>query len=104
MGRDAGWIAITSGIAGGADVIFVPEKPIDIDQAVKILKERRTSQGSLFSIVVVAEGAKIPGGDKQATLGTKVDAFGHAQPLGWNLGQTVAELIEEEDRAMKLAR
>ena len=40
MGRDAGWIAITSGIAEGADVIFVPEKPIDIDQAVKILKDR----------------------------------------------------------------
>jgi len=60
MGRDAGWIAITSGIAGGADVIFVPEKPIDIDQAVKILKERH-DRGKLFSIVVVAEGAKLPG-------------------------------------------
>src|SRR5467141_1167815 len=65
MGRDAGWIAITSGIAGGADVIFVPEKPIDIDQAVKILKERH-DRGKLFSIVVVAEGAKLPGTDKQA--------------------------------------
>src|ERR1700734_413586 len=50
MGRDAGWIAITGGIAGGADVIFVPEKPIDIDQAVKILKERH-ERGKLFSIV-----------------------------------------------------
>jgi ATP-dependent phosphofructokinase / diphosphate-dependent phosphofructokinase len=93
MGRDAGWIAITSGIAGGADVIFVPEKPIDIDQAVKILKERH-GRGKLFSIVVVAEGAKIPGGDKQATLGSKVDAFGHARLAG--IGQTVAELIEEK--------
>jgi ATP-dependent phosphofructokinase / diphosphate-dependent phosphofructokinase len=93
MGRDAGWIAITSGIAGGADVIFVPEKPIDIDQAVKILKERH-ERGKLFSIVVVAEGAKIPGADKQATLGAKVDAFGHARLAG--IGQTVAELIEEK--------
>ena len=57
MGRDAGWIAITSGIAGGADVIFVPEKPIDIEGAVKILKDRH-GRGKLFSIVVVAEGAK----------------------------------------------
>src|ERR1700728_3942553 len=65
MGRDAGWIAITSGIAGGADVIFVPEKPIDIDHAVKIVKERH-GRGKSFSIIVVAEGAKIPGGDKQA--------------------------------------
>ena len=70
MGRDAGWIAITSGIAGGADVIFVPEKPIDIDMAVKILKERH-GRGKLFSIVVVAEGAKIPGTDKLATLGSQ---------------------------------
>jgi 6-phosphofructokinase 1 len=92
MGRDAGWIAITSGIAGGADVIFVPEKPIDIDQAVKILKNRH-DRGKLFSIVVVAEGAKLPGTDKKATQGEKVDAFGHARLSG--IGQAVAELIEE---------
>src|SRR6201996_3065841 len=93
MGRDAGWIAITSGIAGGADVIYVPEKPIDIDAGVKIIKERH-ERGKLFSIVVVAEGAKIPGADKQATLGAKVDAFGHARLAG--IGQAVAELIEEK--------
>jgi 6-phosphofructokinase 1 len=93
MGRDAGWIAITSGIAGGADVIFVPEKPIDIDAAVKIIKQRH-DRGKLFSIVVVAEGAKIPGTDKLATQGAKVDAFGHARLSG--IGQTVAELIEEK--------
>jgi phosphofructokinase-like protein len=92
MGRDAGWIAITSGIAGGADVIFVPEKPIDIDAAVKILKDRH-DHGKLFSIVVVAEGAKIPGAE-QATLGSKVDAFGHARLAG--IGQAVAELIEQK--------
>src|SRR5271154_6199913 len=91
MGRDAGWIAITSGIAGGADVIFVPEKPIDIDAAVKILKDRH-GRGKLFSIVVVAEGAKIPGGD-QATHGTKVDAFGHVRLSG--IGQALAEEIEK---------
>ena len=93
MGRDAGWIAITSGIAGGADVIGVPEKPIDLDRAVKILKERH-DRGKLFSIVVVAEGAKFPGTDKQAIQGAKVDAFGHARLSG--IGQAVAELIEEK--------
>ena len=91
MGRDAGWIAITSGIAGGADAIFVPEKPIDIDYAVKILKDRH-ERGKLFSIIVVAEGAKLPGAD-QATQGAKVDAFGHARLSG--IGQTVAEIIEQ---------
>src|ERR1700728_944386 len=93
MGRDAGWIAITSGIAGGAYLIFVPENPIDLGLAVKILKERH-DRGKLFSIVVVAEGAKIPGTDKTATQGAKLDAFGHARLSG--IGQTVAELIEEK--------
>ena len=94
MGRDAGWIAITSGIAGGADVIFVPEKPIDIDHAVKILKERH-ERGKLFSIVVVAEGAKIPGTDKQAITG-QPRSTPSATPASAGIGQTVAEVIEEK--------
>ena len=77
MGRDAGWIALWSGVAGGADVIFVPEKPIDLDAAAKILKDRH-NRGKNFSIVVVAEGAKMPE-TEQATLGQKVDEFGHAR-------------------------
>jgi phosphofructokinase-like protein len=93
MGRDAGGDCDPAGIAGGADVILVPEKPIDIDQAVKILKERH-DRGKLFSIVVVAEGAKLPGTDKNATQGAKVDAFGHARLSG--IGQIVAEMIEEK--------
>jgi ATP-dependent phosphofructokinase / diphosphate-dependent phosphofructokinase len=93
MGRDAGWIAITSGIAGGADVIFVPEKPIDVDYAVKILKDRH-QRGKLFSIVVAAEGAKLPGSETQAVQGSKVDAFGHVRLSG--IGQALAEILEEK--------
>ena len=93
MGRDAGWIAITSGVAGGADVIFVPEKPIDIDYAVKVLRERH-DRGKFFSIVVVAEGAKLPGTDEQATQGAQLDAFGHVRLSG--IGQTVAEILEQK--------
>ena len=93
MGRDAGWIAITSGIAGGADAILVPEKPIDLDHVCKLLKNRH-DRGKLFSIVVVAEGAKLPGTDKNATLNAKLDAFGHARLSG--IGQTLADLIEEK--------
>ena len=92
MGRDAGWIAITSGIAGGADVICVPEKPIDVDHAVKILKDRH-QRGKLFSIVVAAEGAKLPGSETQAIQGSKVDAFGHVRLSG--IGQALAEILEE---------
>ncbi len=92
MGRDAGWIAITSGVAGGADAIGVPEKPMDIDRICKILKYRH-DHGKKFSIVVVAEGAKLPSGEK-ATQGTKLDAFGHERLSG--IGQAVAELVEQK--------
>jgi ATP-dependent phosphofructokinase / diphosphate-dependent phosphofructokinase len=92
MGRDAGWIAITSGIAGGADAIGVPEKAMDIDHICKIIKYRH-DHGKKFSIVVVAEGAKLPSGEK-ATQGTKLDAFGHERLSG--IGQAVAELIEQK--------
>jgi ATP-dependent phosphofructokinase / diphosphate-dependent phosphofructokinase len=92
MGRDAGWIAITSGIAGGADAIGVPEKPLDVDHMCKILKYRH-DHGKKFSIVVVAEGTKLPSGQK-ATQGAKLDAFGHERLSG--IGQVVAELIEEK--------
>jgi 6-phosphofructokinase 1 len=56
MGRNAGWIALFSGLAGGADVILVPEHPFDIDVVCGHLQHRQ-SEGHLFSIVVVAEGA-----------------------------------------------
>jgi len=61
MGRHAGWIALHSGIAGGADVILIPEIPFDIEKVAEKVMERETS-GSTFSIVVVAEGAVPRGG------------------------------------------
>jgi 6-phosphofructokinase 1 len=63
MGRDAGWIALASGIAGSADVILIPEIPYQIDQVCSAIQTRSES-GSRFSIVVVAEGAIPAGGDK----------------------------------------
>jgi phosphofructokinase-like protein len=92
MGRDAGWIALTAGIAGNAHVVLVPEKPIDIDHVCALLKYNH-DHGKKYGIVVVAEGAKIPGAG-QATLGGKVDSFGHARLSG--IGQALAELIEEK--------
>ena len=91
MGRDAGWIAITVGIAGGADVVLTPERPIDLDHVVKLLKARWES-GKKFAIVVVAEGAQLPHVEGQVTSGTKVDSFGHARLSG--IGQMIAEEIE----------
>src|ERR1700739_2850744 len=63
MGRDSGWIALYSGVAGGADVILIPEQPFDIDKVAELIKQRH-SRGRYFSIVVAAEGAKF-GGDVQ---------------------------------------
>src|ERR1700742_994993 len=92
MGRDAGWIAITVGIAGGADVILTPERPIDMDRVVALLKKRWES-GKRFAIVVVAEGAQLPHVEGQVSAGTKVDSFGHVRLSG--IGQALAEEIEK---------
>ena len=62
MGRDAGWIAAYAGMAGGADVILVPERPFDIEQVCDHVR-RRHARGRTFSIVVVSEGAMPAGGD-----------------------------------------
>ncbi len=75
MGRHAGWIATHCGIAGGADAILVPERPIDIDQVCEHIR-RRHKTGKSFSIVVVAEGAK-PLEGKEVTKDEEKDAFGH---------------------------
>jgi 6-phosphofructokinase 1 len=89
MGRHAGWIAAYSGIAGGADVILVPERPFDIDEVCERIK-RRHARGSTFSIVVVSEGATPRDGSGITTAGTKTDAFGHAR-----LGGIAVELERE---------
>jgi ATP-dependent phosphofructokinase / diphosphate-dependent phosphofructokinase len=62
MGRNAGWIALHSGIAGSADVILIPEIPYDINSIVEKIKDREV-EGKPFSIIVVAEGAKSKDGD-----------------------------------------
>lgn len=63
MGRDAGWIALYAGIAGGADVILIPEIPFELEKILKKIKERQEA-GSNFSIICIAEGATFKGGEK----------------------------------------
>ncbi len=92
MGRDAGWIAVTAGIAGGADVVLAPEKEIDIEDVCRLVKAR-WENGKKFAIVVVAEGAKLPTVEGQVTMGEKLDSFGHARLSG--IGQALAEEIEK---------
>ena len=88
MGRHAGWIAVHSGIAGGADVILIPERPVDIDQVCAEIKRRHTG-GKNFSIVVVSEGCELPG----AQMG-EVDQFGHELLAKRAVGETIGAEIE----------
>src|ERR1700691_520406 len=89
MGRDSGWIASYSGIAGGADVILIPEVPFDIDEVSELIRQQH-ARGKYFSIVVTAEGAKFAGDN--ATSAAGVDEFGHARLGG--IGALVASEIE----------
>jgi 6-phosphofructokinase 1 len=89
MGRHAGWIATYSGIAGGADIVLVPEQPFDI-AAVCARIEHRHAQGSSFSIVVVAEGA-VPAEGTMSAISSDVDEFGHVRLGG--ISNVVAEEI-----------
>ena len=91
MGRHAGWIAVEAGLAGGADVILIPEVPIDIEEVCKLLKKRH-ARGKSFSIVVVAEGAKFKKG-KLIKQEKKLDAFGHIRLGG--IGHRLSEEIEK---------
>src|SRR3989338_6863444 len=91
MGRHAGWIAIESGIAGGADVILIPEIPIDMDEVCALLKKRH-ERGKTFSIVVVAEGAEFKKGS-MILQEQKLDEFGHVRLGG--IGEILAKEIEK---------
>lgn len=88
MGRYAGWIALHAGIAGNADVILIPEIPFDIEKVAEVVRERERS-GRLYTVVVVAEGAKPVGGDV-SVLGK---AVGQAEKLG-GVGEKVAHELE----------
>jgi ATP-dependent phosphofructokinase / diphosphate-dependent phosphofructokinase len=90
MGRSAGWIALHSGIAGGADVILIPEIPFDIEEVCRLVK-RRHQRGRYFSIVVVAEGALPKEGTLTVAAG-EMDEFGHPRLGG--IGQVLEREIE----------
>jgi len=91
MGRDAGWIALYSGIAGGADVILIPERPFDVDKVAESIRQRH-ERGRYFSIVVVAEGAKFATGGASVIQDMGIDEFGHAKVGG--VANTLAREIE----------
>jgi 6-phosphofructokinase 1 len=101
MGRHAGWIATYAGIAGGADVILVPEHPFDIAEVAAHL-QRRHSSGTNFSIVVVAEGAAPREGSAMSSSSERAaDEFGHARlgGIGVELERAIESATGFEARA-----
>ena len=102
MGRHAGWIAFHSGLAGGADVILIPERPFDVDDVCSLIA-RRHSSGPSFSIVVVAEGA-LPLEGTMETVSAGTDEFGHERlgGIGHRLEREIEERTGFETRATVL--
>jgi 6-phosphofructokinase 1 len=90
MGRHAGWIALHAGLAGGANVILIPERPFDIEQVCGYVQHR--FQTRFAPIVVVAEGAH-PVSEELATSNEQLDSFGHVRLGG--VGQLLAGEIEK---------
>ncbi len=89
MGRHTGWIAVMSGIAGGADVILIPEHPISVEEACDDIR-RRHERGKDFSIVVVSEGYELAGMADES----EVDQFGHVRLSERGVGARLAGEIE----------
>ncbi len=101
MGRHAGWIALHSGLAGGANIILIPERPYDIENVCKLVEQRFRLQYS--PIIVVAEGA-VPAEGTMETVSGELDSFGHVRLGG--VGDRLAHEIEtrtgKEARAVVL--
>ena len=101
MGRQAGWIALWSGIAGGADIVLLPEFPVSLNEICQIIRQRQAS-GKNFSIIAVAEGFKLEG--HEVVQARELDAFGHVRLGG--IGEVLCKEIEKltaiESRAVVL--
>ncbi|ACZ42700.1 6-phosphofructokinase [Thermobaculum terrenum ATCC BAA-798] len=103
MGRDAGWVAGFGGLAGGADVILVPEIEVDLDDVAQRLEKVR-SRGRSYAIVVAAEGISF--GEAQVPENAKTDAFGHVilaeKAVGERLAQEIESRLGWETRSIQI--
>ncbi|MCR4432869.1 MAG: 6-phosphofructokinase [Caldiserica bacterium] len=92
MGREAGWVALYTGIAGGADWTLIPEVPADLEEMAQNLLNKR-QKGRLFGTVVVSEAVHFEGALKEEETG-EIDEFGHGRLGARGVGQLVAQEIE----------
>jgi phosphofructokinase-like protein len=102
MGRYTGWIAFESGLAGGADVILIPEKPFDVSEICNYISQRQ-ERGRNFSVIVVSEGAK-PKDGKEIIYSDGLDEFGNVRlgGVGYYLGREIEKCIDTETRVVVL--
>ena len=89
MGRYAGWLALMGGLAGGAHIILIPEKPLDLDEVCRIIEERER-RGEHYTLIAVAEGVKIPTTGELAVAEAEKDEYGHVRLGG------IAKFLEAE--------
>src|SRR5256886_2171990 len=95
MGRDTGWVALMGGVAGGADLIIIPEFELALPEVVAHLYRRR-GEGKLFSIIVVAEGARIAELERELGGEAEKDAFGHVRLAKRGIGDILASAVERD--------
>jgi 6-phosphofructokinase 1 len=101
MGRHAGWIALHAGVAGGADLILIPEIPFDMEAVYAKIQKVRQS-GRLHSLVVVAEGAHMAGGEKMYYIQGQGKLEGRLGGIGQQVGQLISEKTGAETRVTVL--
>jgi 6-phosphofructokinase 1 len=101
MGRHAGWITLMAGMSGSADVILIPEQPVDLESVAERIK-RKYERGPRYAIIAVSEGAKPPEGEVK--LERRRDAFGHTRlgGVGERLAKEIGERTGFETRSVVL--
>jgi 6-phosphofructokinase len=92
MGRYTGHLALSGGLAAGADIILIPEVPFSTDRVIEIVKAKRDA-GQRYAIVVVAEGATESGGNRSERAASKEDQFGH--PTLGGIAQAIERRVEQ---------
>jgi phosphofructokinase-like protein len=97
MGREAGWIALHSGIAGGAHIILIPEIPFNYEAICETI-HKRENQGKLYSLIVVAEGVKLPASDLAKKMIPPMGQAGAANTIAF----TLREMLQKEIRVTVL--